>query len=74
MTKIFDFGHQQGVKTVDGFEFEMKILILLYGRFEVDVDDGIDVSELPEKLEDAFMADFAYGDFDAAEVEYHLAE
>lgn len=47
---------------------------MLYGGFEVDGDDGFEVFEFSEKLEYAFVADFANGNLDAAKVEDHFAE
>lgn len=74
MAEVLGFGHEEGVEAVDGFEFEVEVLWLLYGGFEVDGDDGFEVFEFSEKLEYAFVADFANGNFDAAEVEDHFAE
>lgn len=33
MMKVLDFCHEERMKAIDGFEFEMKILVLLDSRF-----------------------------------------
>jgi hypothetical protein len=74
MMKILDLCHEKGMKAVDSFEFEVVIIGLLDGCFEVVENEGVDVFEFPEILKNAFMANFADGDLDASEVEYHFTE
>ena len=74
MMEVLNLCHEEGVKAVDSFEFEMVVIGLLDGCFEVVENEGVDIFEFPEILEDAFMADFADGDLDASEVEDHFAE
>lgn len=62
------------MKAIDGFEFEMKVFWLLHCSFQVYGDNGFKVFEFSEKLEYAFVADLSDGDFDASEVEDHLAQ
>ena len=47
MMIVFDFCHEERMKAVDGFEFEMKILCLLYGCFEISIDDNIKIFKFP---------------------------
>ena len=74
MMIVFDFCHEKGVKAVDGFEFEMKILFLLYGSFKISIDDDVKIFEFPQKLKDTFMTYFPNGYFNAAQVENHLTQ
>lgn len=74
MVVVFAFGHEQGVQTVDGLKLEMTVLILRYGRFNIDGDESVEISEFSQKLKDTFMADFSDSNFDASQVEDHLAE
>lgn len=62
------------MEAVDGFEFEVGVLILGDGRFKIDIDQGVDISEFSEELEDTLVTDFSDGDFDTSQVEDHLTE
>jgi len=66
--------HEEGMEAVDGFEFEVGVLILGDGRFKIDIDQGVDISEFSEELEDTLVTDFSDGDFDTSQVEDHLTE
>jgi hypothetical protein len=74
MRKMLGFSHEKRVKTIQGFEFEMLIVGLLYSRFEVDGNSSFGVSELAQVLKYALVADFADSDFYAAQVQHHFTQ
>ena len=62
------------MKAIDGFKFEMKVIVLLYSCFEVYTDDCVKIFKLSEKLEDTFMTDFSDGYLNTTQIEDHLAQ
>lgn len=74
VVEVLGFSHEERVETVDGLEFEVEVLTLLDGCFQIEGDDGVQIPEFPEELKKTLVADFADSDFDAAEVEHHFAE
>lgn len=40
---VFYLGHEEGVETVDGFEFEVVVVLLLNGSFEVVSDESVNI-------------------------------
>ena len=41
--EVFYLGHEEGVETVDGFEFEVVVVLLLDGSFEVVSDKSVNI-------------------------------
>ena len=41
--EVFYLGHEEGVETVDGFEFEVVVVLLLNGSFEVVSDESVNI-------------------------------
>jgi hypothetical protein len=59
---------------VDGFQFQMKVLILLDCRFQVNCCNCFVIFEFTDVLQNALVTDLPDGDFDAAEVQHYLAK
>ena len=43
MGEVFYLGHEEGVETVDGFEFEVVVVLLLNGSFDVVSDESVNI-------------------------------
>jgi hypothetical protein len=52
----------------------MKVLILRDGRFKIDIDKSVQISEFSQELKYTLVADFSDGDLDTSQVENHLTE
>ena len=52
----------------------MEVLVLRNGRFKIDIDKSVQISEFSQEFEYTFVADFSDGDLDTSQVENHLTE
>jgi hypothetical protein len=62
------------METVDSFELEMEIFSLLDGCFQIQGNNGIQVLELPQKLQHALVTHLPHRHLDTPQIEHHLAE
>jgi len=44
---VLNLGHEEGVKAVDGFEFEVVVIVLLNSSFEVSDDESVNIFKFP---------------------------
>ena len=72
--EVFYFSHEEGVKTVDGFEFKVIVVLLLDGSFKIVSDESVNIFKFPEELEYTFMTDFSNGYLDTSQIQHHLAQ
>lgn len=74
MNKIFRLSHKKGVQTVDRFNFEVHVIVLLNSRFYITTDDGIVIFGFANIFKNAFVAYFTSSDYDAAQVKHNFAQ
>jgi len=74
VAEVLGFCHKERVEAVDSFELEMEIFSLLYGCFQIQCNNSIQVFEFSEELEHTLMADFSHSYLYAPQIEDHLTK
>lgn len=74
MMIVLTLSHKQGMKTVDGLQLEMKVLVLRNGRFKINIDKSVQISKFSQEFKYTLVADFSDGNLDTSQVEDHLTE